>query len=166
MFQSEPYSPGQRIELSETPLAVIMHSDVSLSDLTDVFDASFGALSTAMAAGLFTPTGGAVAVYRGDVSATFDLEVGFPVESRTSVPSSDAADGTEIVLSSTPGGSAYALTHIGSYDGLEGAWAKLVDAAKTQGGELTDVAIEVYVNDPSDTAEEELRTDLILPVRL
>ncbi|WP_052460558.1 GyrI-like domain-containing protein [Microbacterium gorillae] len=106
------------------------------------------------------PAPPAVAVYRGDVQATFDLELGYPAASAptNAVPSPAGV----ITTSAFPAGPAAVTSHVGSYEGLGAAWATLVAAAE---GTPTGISIEAYVSDPRTTPEEQLRTDLVLPVR-
>ena len=49
------------------------------------------------------------------------------------------------------------LSHVGSFEGLGGAWDTLL-----AGRDVPDEVVEIYVSDPSVSAPEELRTDLVL----
>jgi AraC family transcriptional regulator len=63
-----------------------------------------------------------------------------------------------------PGGRYARFTHIGSYEGLPGAWtqfsASLGSAYRMREGP----GLEIYRNNPMNTPKEELRTDLYMPV--
>lgn len=159
-FPSTPYADVTYEMLEAELMVIIRHTDVTLADLTAIFDRSFAALGEAISAGLFVPVGPAIAVYRGDPQARFDLDVGFPA---MGAPTNDipTAAGT-IRTSALPAGRAAIVSHIGSYDGLGQAWARLVSNVE---GTPTGDWIEVYVSDPTSTEAERLRTDLVLPVR-
>lgn len=57
-------------------------------------------------------------------------------------------------------------THCGSYRGLPQAWAELVGQWLPRSGERLGPGprYEIYLNTPMDTAEEELRTELYVPL--
>jgi len=62
---------------------------------------------------------------------------------------------------------AYAVgLHQGAYDGLPGAWGAFVRELKASGRplDLTRPCLEIYLDDPSATPAEELRTELCVPV--
>lgn len=161
-FPDTPFGPATRLELDAIPLAVIRHEGIRLSDLRDAFDTGYRAIGATFADGTLTPTGPAIAVYYGDPMGVFDLELGFPVQAP---PSAAIPVGTagSVVASALPSGSAVATTLHGSYDGLGDAWAALAERAATEGLHPRSIWIEVYVSDP-DTEEDQLRTDLIMPV--
>ena len=60
----------------------------------------------------------------------------------------------------------YASTiHVGAYDGLGKAWATLKQEVAARGMRPTGaVSYEVYLNDPTNAAPGELRTELFMPV--
>lgn len=157
-----PYDAVQRIELDAAPLAVVARTGLRVTDLPEVFDAAYPALGRAFADGALTPTSPAIAIYHGDPMGVFDLEIGFAVAEAPAAPIT--AYGPEITASALPSGAAFAATHVGGYEGLGAAWGGVVAAAAAQGAQPAGVWIEVYVSDPSDTAEDALRTDLVMPV--
>lgn len=161
-FSDAPFGPADRLDLDPVPLAVIRHEAIRLADLRDAFDSGYRAIGDAFAAGTLLPAGPALAIYHGDPMGVFDLELGFPVQAPPSDPLA-TGDGTAIVASTLPSGSAVATTVLGSYDGLGAGWAALVARAAEADLHPRGVWIEVYVSDP-DTAPEDLRTDLIMPV--
>ncbi|MDJ1115261.1 GyrI-like domain-containing protein [Microbacterium dauci] len=157
---SAPYREVTSVFLEGALMTVIRHEKKTLADLRDIFDTSFTALAEAVKSGWVIPTGPAYAVYHGDPQGTFDLEVGFPA---LSAPTADipTTAGT-IHASALPAGNAAILTHVGSYAGLGDTWGTLMASTDT---EHRGVWIEAYVADPSSTADADLRTDLILPLR-
>lgn len=154
----QPYERGTRIELDEVPLAVVRRDGVTLDDIRDLFDEGYAALGTLLSDGTLVPIGPALAIYHGDVQARFDLELGFPVAETPGAPI--PAGGLEVVGTALPGGPALAATHLGAYDDLGDAWARLAD---TPGASHTNTWIEVYVTDPSIDPDH-LRTDLLMPI--
>ncbi|MFE3293547.1 GyrI-like domain-containing protein [Rhodococcus sp. NPDC059234] len=160
---AEPNTSVAWLDLDATPLAVLRHGAVTMADLAGLFDTGFQALGAAIAAGELTPTGPAVAIYRGDPATTFDLEIGFPVAQAIAAPI--AVDGAVVVGSQLPAGPAATLSHLGAYDGLPTAWEKLMTAVQAGGATLRDgTMVEVYVTQPSPEADPAtMRTDLIVP---
>lgn len=74
--------------------------------------------------------------------------------------------GMPVSVEEIPGGN-YAVTrHVGSYDGLEKVWSDFTAYIEGPLGKTIsdNPAFEVYVNDPSETPENQLITDLYMPV--
>jgi len=90
--------------------------------------------------------------------AQFDMEFGMPVSE--AVP----AQG-EIFMSQTYEGKAIAVTHKGAYKDLEAAYGVLMDYAKENSLELTGVYYDYYINNPADTPESELLTQILFPIK-
>lgn len=159
-FPAAPFRQGERIELQPTPLAVIRQDGIRMANVPPLFDRGYTTLGGLFATGALRPVGPAVAIYHGDPGGVFDLEIGFPV---AEAPAEPIAAGEMMVVGSTlPAGQAAAGTYLGPYDGLGAAWGALIGAS---GAVPSGVWIESYVGDPGSTAPDELRTDLILPVR-
>jgi AraC family transcriptional regulator len=56
-------------------------------------------------------------------------------------------------------------THIGSYAGLPDAWHRAITAVAESGRTLRSAAsYELYLNDPTQVAEPELKTEIYLPI--
>ncbi|NHB85437.1 GyrI-like domain-containing protein [Tessaracoccus sp. HDW20] len=125
-----------------TPTAVVRHEDVTLTDLPALFDAGYQRVVAVTVALDIPITGPAVAVYVGDPHEVFTVEIGFPVAGAFS-----PADGVR--PSSIPGGSLAVLSHIGPYDALPAAWARLTAFLADQGLRPGDRVGEVYVTEPS-----------------
>ncbi|MGF9763695.1 GyrI-like domain-containing protein [Microvirga sp. 0TCS3.31] len=155
----QPYERGFRVELDPVPLAVVRRDGVRLDDVRDLFDEGYAALGRLLGDGTLVPVGPALAIYRGDVQARFDLELGYPVTEALTSPLDEG--GLEVVGTTLPAGPALAATHLGAYDDLGDAWAGLAD---TPGVRHADTWIEVYVTDPTSDPDH-LRTDLLMPIR-
>lgn len=157
---SRPYTSVTNDFLEASLLVVIRFDAQRVSDLPDLFDPAFSELHRAAKAGLFTPSGPAVAVYYGDPSGIFDLELGFPA--LTAPTASIVTPAGEIHASALPAGPAAIVSHTGDYSGLGDAWARLSHEAV---GDPRGIWIEAYLSDPRATDDAEHRTDLILPLR-
>lgn len=153
------------LTLAEVPLVVVRHTGVRLSDLRDLFDRSFRAIGAAASAGDLQPTGPAVAIYDGDPADVFDLALGLPV---AQLPSGTLErDGVEIVGHHLAAGAYAALSHVGFYEELTGAWERLVDGVTEGGARPAGVWVEVYVSQPTPESDPAtMRTDLLVPVVL
>lgn len=148
LVRPEPWTTPTPAQTPRLRTAVMRHQGVRLADLVDLFDTGYARI---IAAGV-TPTGPAFALYRGDPTASFDLELGFPADR---VPADDTVE-----ESSIPGGPSFVLTHVGGYDGLGPAWERVLGAVADAGRTL-DTMLEVYVSQPGpDVDPATLRTDL------
>ncbi|WP_181407498.1 GyrI-like domain-containing protein [Nocardioides sambongensis] len=145
--------PVTGVETVEVPPGIttveLRHGGVTIDRLPALFDAGYAVL-----AGL-GPIGPGYAVYDGDPSVTFDLTIGFPV---AQVPG-ELPD--RVVVTEFPPGRALMHSHVGGFDGLVRAWSELSAHPDAQGRARS---IEIYVNDPSVTPAEQLRTDLLVPL--
>lgn len=161
LFSAEPYADVTWLELDETHLAVVRHDGVTIADLPALFDAGFGALGSAIASGALSPVGPAVAIYHGDPSQTFDLEIGFPLGQP--LPEALTVGETELAGSRVLAGPAAALSYWGAYDGLSTAWEKLMSAVHAAGATIrANSLVEIYVTEPTPDADPAtLRTDVI-----
>ena len=70
----------------------------------------------------------------------------------------------EMEVRTLPGGKVLSLIHKGSYTGLHGAWSRIGAYAEEREFVLTGTHREVYLNDPATVSEEELLTELQIPV--
>jgi len=93
-----------------------------------------------------------------DDFSQFDMEFGIPVSE--AVP----AQG-EIFMSQTYEGKAATATHKGAYKDLEAAYTALMAYVSEKSLELTGVYYDYYINDPADTPESELLTQIVFPVK-
>ena len=88
----------------------------------------------------------------------FDIELGIPVNK--AMPTTG-----EIFMSQTYGGKAIATTYKGAYKDIEMAYTALMDYAKANTLDLTGAYYDYYINDPADTPEDELLTQVVFPIR-
>jgi effector-binding domain-containing protein len=97
---------------------------------------------------------------------TVDLELGYPVDGPAKalaplVAAVEPAPGR----SSLPGGQCAVLVHVGSYARLGRAHARLAAWIDEQGLVPDGASWESYVDDPRAVPREEVRTELVQPVR-
>ena len=115
------------------------------------------------ARGLFPHIGPGVGVYYDDVSEK-------PAEELKShagviLNGIDAPDGTDAI--ELAGGRSAVLTLNGPYSGLPAAWDHLYANWLVNSGEVpADVApYEIYLNDPTNTAPDDLITEIVVPLK-
>jgi len=86
-----------------------------------------------------------------------DLAIGFPV-GRT-LPGRGEIESTEM-----PEGEYASVLHKGAYNQVSGAYAALDEFIRRQGRIPSGVAYEFYLNSPYETAESELKTQVVFPL--
>lgn len=88
----------------------------------------------------------------------FDMELGIPVNEAV-------VDSGDIFMSQTYQGKAVTATHKGSYKTLEATYTALMDYVKENSFELTGAYYDYYISNPADTAESELLTQVVFPIK-
>lgn len=86
------------------------------------------------------------------------MECAAPVSGRIEI-----AD-PETEVRTLPGGTFLSLVYRGPYSGLHGAWARIGSFAEQEGYSVTGIHREVYLSDPHEVPENELLTELQVPV--
>lgn len=115
--------------------------------------------------GLFPQICHGVALYYHDPTETPEKELlshaGVTMKTGVDVP-----DGFETV--DIPGGEAAVLTYKGPYAGLGQAWDHFFGVWLPQSGREPrhEAPYEVYLNDPSNTAPDDLLTEIVLPLKV
>jgi effector-binding domain-containing protein len=112
-----------------------------------------------------TPAGPVYARYHEWGPEHADVEFGIPVAAPVANlrPLAECEHG-EVGSSELPGGPAAILVHHGSYRGLGGAYDRLREIIKAEGRTAGIGPWESYVNDPTEVAEADLRTELVWPL--
>ncbi|KAB1659609.1 AraC family transcriptional regulator [Pseudoclavibacter chungangensis] len=150
-------------DLEPRHTAVVRRDSITMAGVHELFDHAFGPVAEAVGGSGAHIAGPAFAAYDGDLSGSFAIELGFPVDGSFTEPVD--AGGEHIIPSTLPGGRVAVVTHIGPYDELPNAWSDLVDAVATSGGTIGSPMWEVYVTEPTpDTDPATLRTDLFIVV--
>ena len=88
----------------------------------------------------------------------FDIELGIPVSE--AVPNQN-----EFYMSQSCEGKAITTMYKGAYKDIGVAYEALMDYAKDNALELTGVYYDYYINDPADTPESELLTQVVIPIK-
>jgi effector-binding domain-containing protein len=87
----------------------------------------------------------------------FDIEWGMPIDEAIPVQG-------EFFMSRSYEGKALTVTHKGAYEDLEKTYNELVDYAKENSLESTGIYYDYYLNDPTETPESELLTQVVYPI--
>jgi effector-binding domain-containing protein len=98
-----------------------------------------------------------VAYFNMDMQA-LDVEIGMPV--------AQALPGRgEIQSVQMPSGKLGACTYVGPYEALAPAYEALTSYVQEKGYQPSGVAYEIYLNDPTCTPPQELKTQILFPLR-
>lgn len=160
LISQQPRTTMEILTLPDTPLASLRFDGVTMATLGQIYDSAFAAIGQAVARGLITPVLPGVGIYHGDPMATFDLEVGAVLAQPLDGP---IVIGEHRVTPSTlAAGDFAALSHLGSYDGLGESWNSLMSQVAAIGRVPAEPFFEAYLNDPSSTPAEDLRTELMV----
>lgn len=87
-----------------------------------------------------------------------DVEIGFPVAKP--LPARDNIQASEI-----PGGKVATCLYTGPYSDIALAYTALSKWMTEHGYEATGVAYEMYLNDPQQTPPQELKTQILFPLK-
>ena len=88
-----------------------------------------------------------------------DLAAGFGVSAEAV-----GALGRGVEVVELPGGPAAVGVHVGTYDGLPGAWGELRTWFSELAARMRGDFLEVYVTDPSEVEPNQNETRLVLPI--
>ena len=147
--------PGQpRVVAVEQVTTAGVRGLVAMSDLSTFFDESFRVLGRVIADQGVEIAGSAFGYYRGEITDTVDVTVGFPTD-RPIEPAGSAEPGQ------LPGGRVARLVHAGSFDDLGEAWQRLASWIGAAGMTPAEEYWEVYLTEPSPEMDPaDLRTEL------
>ena len=148
------------VEDQPTALVAVVRERVAMDALAAFYDRAYRAVLEEVTAAGLAVTGPAFGWYREMPTDSVDLAAGFWVGA-DGVRS--LGGGVEVV--ELPGGPAAVGMHVGSYDGLAGAWDELRTWMSEQTAQMRGDFLEVYVTDPSETADaSQNETRLVLPI--
>lgn len=107
-----------------------------------------------------TITGPFMTIYHDGEYKEFDadVEVAVPISGRLPDPIPG------ITIRTLPGGKFASAIHKGPYQDVHESWGKLYEWTANQGFEPKTPCRDNYLNDPKDVSEEELLTELLIPV--
>lgn len=138
--------------------AVSMRTQTPISELPSFFDRAFPGIYNHITEAGQHPAGPPLAIYHNQDMENLDIEACFPVEAPLEV------DG-ELRAIEVPGGTFCTAVLHGSYEQLPEAWAAMMAHAAEEGLEAQDWVYEIYLNDPSTVAADEIQTQLVLPLK-
>ena len=88
----------------------------------------------------------------------FDVELGIPVSENVAVEG-------EFFMSRSCEGKAITATHKGAYKDVEAVYIALMEFMAEKKLESTGVYYDYYLNNPADTPESELLTQVVFPIK-
>ena len=146
-------------EMREQPAqaALAIRTRTSIQDLPQLFGKAYGAIIQHLTQLGQSPAGAPFAAYYNMDMQNLDVELGFPVSKE--LPGKD-----EIKASRIPGGKFAMVLHTGPYSEVALAYEALTKWVAEKRYEVTGVAYEVYLNDPSQTKPEDLKTQVMFPL--
>jgi effector-binding domain-containing protein len=135
-----------------------IRSRTSIQGLPRLLGESYGKIAGYLAELGEEPAGAPFAAYHNMDMHDLDVEIGFPV--------AKAIRGKgEIQASQVPGGKLGYALHTGRYGDIAPAYDALMQFVKEQGYEPTGVSYEFYLNDPEETPQEQLLTQIVFPLK-
>ena len=143
-------------DTAEQKTAVIRTS-TPVEKLSEVMGSCYGEIMQYLGPKGIQPVGPPFAVYHNMDMSNLDVEIGFPLA--VEVEGNGRVNPGRIA-----GGKAAVTVHTGPYDKIGETYERLTAYVKEQGMETAGCCYEFYLNDPTDTAPEELKTEIHFPV--
>lgn len=150
-------NPGCRIERLQREPTLALRTRTPIEGLPRFLSTAYGTVVSFLASRGKHPSGPPFALYRNTDMANLDVEAGFPV--RGIVEGSDP-----MVVGEIDGCDAATCTHVGSYESLHESYDRLLAWMEREGFHGTGQVYEFYLNDPSVTPPDRLRTRIVLPL--
>lgn len=142
------------VKEQEAQLTLSIRTKTSVQDLPQSLGKSYGAIAQYLGELGAYPSGPPFAVYHNMDMQNLDVEIGFPVSKKH--PSKGDIKASEI-----PSGKFASCLYTGPYNEIEPAYNELSQWIKDNGYESTGIAYEIYLNDPSQTPAQELKTEIL-----
>ncbi len=148
-------------EVDETPyLYEERNCSMDPSDISKTMGSAFQNVMSFMQANGIETTGKALSVYYTYDPMTITFRAGFSVSQEDATKARGA-----INADVTPAGRVLTFTHIGPYSALRQSYGEMMKYIEDNGRKLGAPTWEVYVNDPKQTPENELRTDVFVTLQ-
>lgn len=143
-------------EVEETPYLYVERScSMAPDDISAAMGRAFGDVWAFMQANGIAPQGPALSVYYTYDPETVTFRAGFVVD-RADLDKADGAVKGDV----TPAGRVVHFTHKGPYSELRTSYGKLMEYMGAEGLAMGAPTWELYVNDPDETPEDELITEI------
>lgn len=138
--------------------SVSVRTRAAVGDLPQVLGNAYGDIMNYLLEIGAQPAGAPYVGYFNMDMQDLDIEVGFPV------------DGTvtgrgNVQPSQIPGGKQVSCLHTGPYSEVEPAYSGAMEWITANGLTSADISYEFYLNDPADTPESELLTEIVFLVK-
>ncbi len=137
---------------------LVIRKRASVQQMPQVLGQAWGAIMQYAGANGITPSDPPFVGYHNMDMQDLDLEIGF------AFPEPPGGQG-EIQAGMLPGGKAAECLHVGPYDKIAAAYEALQKWLKENGHTPTGIAYEFYLNDHQTTRPEELRTQVVFPLK-
>jgi effector-binding domain-containing protein len=149
-----------RFDAKEQPTRSVLsiRTRTSAKDLPQRLREGYGAIAQYLEEVGEKPVGPPFAAYFNMDMEDLDVEMGFPVSRE--FPGSD-----DITAGEIPGGKFAACFYTGPYSGVKLAYTALSQWMEDNGYEPTGVAYEMYLDDPAQTPPQDLRTQIMFPLK-
>jgi effector-binding domain-containing protein len=135
-----------------------IRSRTPIQGLPRLLGESYGKIAGYLAKLGEEPAGAPFAAYHNMDMHDLDVEIGFSV-------AQPIQGKGEIQASQVPGGKLGYALHTGRYGDIAPAYDALTQFVKELGYEPTGVSYEFYLNDPEETPQEQLLTQIVFPLK-
>ena len=154
MTSNEEEALQPEVVTTEPQVTAVIAGVIPAAEIRSFYDSAFSTIPGVLASQGVSIVGAPFGRYNGPPGATFDLEVGFPVDAEVK-PEAD------VRASTLPGGKVARLVHAGGFEGLGDSWGRLGTWIGEQDLIPSRVFWEVYLTEPTpDTDPADLRTEL------
>lgn len=129
-----------------------------IEKISETLGACYGEVMQCVNSQDVQPSGPPFAIYYNMDMSDLDMEIGFPVAAMIT-------DAGRVKAGTIPSGKAAVATHVGPYDTIGETYEKLSAFVKEKKLEPNGFSYEYYLNDPGETAPEELLTEIYFPLK-
>jgi len=143
-----------KIEERKAQHALSIRTRTSVQDIPQVMGKFYGEIAQYLGGLGEQPAGPPFAAYYNTDMQNLDVEIGFPVLKKL-------PDKEDIKISEIPSGKFATCLYTGPYSEIEPAYNELSQWIEDNGYEATGIGYEIYLDDPSQTPPEELKTQIM-----
>lgn len=150
---------AQEVEVKKVPAqrALVVRASVSLETIKERMGAAFDTLMRHARETGAQFVGPPFVLYPETPAGDFPIAVCMPV-------APGAVAGDEVAVEELPAVEAATLLYQGPYDGMEPSWRRLMEWVGASGRRPAGPVREIYLSDPDQVGEEELLTELVVPL--